>query len=110
MRVVGGSADQILLGLEPADSIGVHPGDHLLDLAHDLGTDAVAGKQEEGGVGMVKPYVLSRVLGEFDSEFDRTGHLWLKAGTGTGSELPMTSRWLTSLLTLNLTLASGGCG
>jgi hypothetical protein len=51
--VVGGAADEGFLGLELPEPAGIHPGDQLLDLGHDLGTDTVAGKQEElvGGHG-----------------------------------------------------------
>jgi quercetin dioxygenase-like cupin family protein len=56
---------------------------------------------------MMKPYVLWRFAREFDNEFDRTGHPWFNAGTGTGfGARLMPSRWLTSLLALNLTLAA----
>jgi hypothetical protein len=45
--VVAGAADQPFLVLEGAHAVGVHPGDQLLHLAHHLGADAVAGKQQE---------------------------------------------------------------
>src|SRR5262249_55643911 len=45
--VVSRSADQRFLGFELGDAALVHPGDHAFDLGHDLGADAVAGKQKQ---------------------------------------------------------------
>ena len=47
MRVVA-SHHQPFVELEIAVELGVHDGDELLHLAHGLGTDAVAGKQQKG--------------------------------------------------------------
>src|SRR5436305_13222436 len=53
MRVISASAAQPLLGVERAHAVRVHPGDQLLHLGHDLGTDPIAGEKKEivGGHG-----------------------------------------------------------
>ena len=48
MRVVGRAADQPFVEREVAVELGVHDRDELLHLAHRLGADAVAGKQQKG--------------------------------------------------------------
>ncbi len=47
MRVIGASADEAFLCLEPGIEVGVHHVDEFLDLGHCLGADAVAGEKKE---------------------------------------------------------------
>ena len=47
MGVIGAAADQGFFRLEAGDAGAAMPGDDLFQLRHDLGPDAVAGKQEE---------------------------------------------------------------
>jgi hypothetical protein len=47
VRVVAAAADQRLLVFEPPHVVRVHPVDQPLHLGHDLGTDAVAGEEQE---------------------------------------------------------------
>ena len=59
--VVGRAADQRFLGLEPGDPALVHPGDHALDLAHDLGADAIAGEEQKIDRGHEQAFVGLRI-------------------------------------------------
>src|SRR5205085_9826057 len=45
--VIGGAADQSLLGLERRDALRVQPVDQALYLGHHFGTDAVAGEKQQ---------------------------------------------------------------
>ena len=47
VRVVGRAADEVRLRLERRDALPVQPGHDLLDLAHHLGADAVAGQEKQ---------------------------------------------------------------
>ena len=49
--VVGASADQVFRDVEQDAATRAHPADDLFHLGHDFGADAVAGKDEERGVG-----------------------------------------------------------
>ena len=46
-RVIGGAADQPLLGLEMRDALRVEPVDQALHLRHHFGADAVAGEKQQ---------------------------------------------------------------
>ncbi len=50
MGVVGGAADEAAVEIEARRTGALERRDHLLDLRHHLGADAVA-RQEEEGVG-----------------------------------------------------------
>src|SRR5262249_61891937 len=79
VRVVAGPADQAFLGVEVVRPALVHPGDELLDLGHDLGADAVAGKKEELEGGHVasrcrtcEPRIASACPGKVEPGFPKT--------------------------------------
>jgi len=47
MRVVGGAADQVLVDLEGEAAIAGEPVNHLADLEHHFGADAVTGQDQQ---------------------------------------------------------------
>ena len=47
MGVIGAAADEVGLGLDGGETVGVDPGDDTGDFAHHLGADPVAGKKQE---------------------------------------------------------------
>ena len=51
MGVIGGAADQIFGHIELQPSRRPHPVDDFAHLGHHFGADAVAGQDQEGGVG-----------------------------------------------------------
>ena len=48
MLVIGGTANQILADIEGKTAVLFEPADHLADLGHDLGANAVAGQNQQG--------------------------------------------------------------
>ena len=47
VRVVRAAADQAFFDLEFGDALAIEMIDNLLEFGHDLGADAVAGKEQE---------------------------------------------------------------
>ena len=76
MRVEGRAADEAALGVEMGDAGLRAPGEHLLDLGHDLGANAVAGEEEE---------VVGRHGGSRGGFYDDGGLLAGGLGSGKGA-------------------------
>ena len=47
MRVIGAAADEVGLGVDGGEALGVDPAHDALDFCHHLGADAVAGEEQE---------------------------------------------------------------